>query len=71
MRILIAFMLCLQALNSFSTVYSDPDSSVKYLMNEPASLFDIGMIRLERHMEEFYIIGFSGEMCSQTLSSFF
>lgn len=30
---------------------AEPDRNIRYLMNEPATMFDIGMLRLERWLE--------------------
>jgi hypothetical protein len=31
---------------------AEPDSTVRYLMNEPASMFDLGMLKLKRDLDD-------------------
>ena len=46
---LLIFILSMTA----SPVRAEPSPAVQWLMNEPASLFDIGMIRLEKKIKEY------------------
>ena len=49
--ILIFVFMC----SSFKPVLADPTPSISYLMNEPASLFDLGMYKLEQALNWIYL----------------
>ena len=50
--ILIFIFMC----SSFKPVLADPTPSISYLMNEPASLFDLGMFKLNWHLKNTSIL---------------
>jgi hypothetical protein len=53
--VLLGLMLIVLLLNTGA--FSEPTSSVKYLMNQPVSMFDWGIDRMEKHL---YAVGTKG-----------
>lgn len=36
-----------------SVCFAEPSSSINYLMNEPVTLFDLGIVKMEDHLKDF------------------
>src|SRR3972149_9288044 len=49
-RILIVILIFM--CSSYKPVLAEPTPSMSYLMNEPASLFDLGMFKLNKHLKD-------------------